>query len=55
MFDLIVVLIPGLPLLAALANGLNMLLGGRYSEVVVHRLAVGSIFLSFLGSVWVLV
>ena len=55
MFDLIVVLIPGLPLLAALANGLNMLLGGRYSEVVVHRLACGSIFLSFLGSVWVFV
>ncbi|MDP9437661.1 MAG: NADH-quinone oxidoreductase subunit L [Actinomycetota bacterium] len=53
-FDLIVILILGLPLLAALANGLNMLLGGRYSGGVVHRLACGAIFLSFLGSLWVL-
>ncbi len=55
MFDLIVVLIPGLPLLAALANGLNTLLGERYSGVAVHRLACGSIFLSFLGALWVFV
>ena len=55
MFELIVVLIVGLPLLAALANGLNALFGERYSAVAVHRLACGSIFLSFLGSLWVFV
>ncbi len=54
MFYLIVALIPGLPLLAALANGLNTLVGGRYSWRVVQRLASGSIFLSFVGSLWVL-
>jgi len=53
MFDVIVALIPGLPLLAALANGLNALAGERYSRRAVQRLAAASIFLSFLGVLWV--
>jgi len=53
--DVIVPLIPGLPLLAALANGLNALAGERYSRRIVQRLAVGSILLAFLGALWVLV
>lgn len=54
MFGLIVALIPGFPLLAALANGLNALVGGWYSWRVEQRLASGSIFLSFVGAIWVL-
>ena len=54
MFGLIVALIPGLPLLAALANGVNALVGERYSWRIVQRLTSGSIFLSFIGSLWVL-
>jgi NADH-quinone oxidoreductase subunit L len=53
MYDVIVALIPGLPLLAALANGLNALAGERYSRRAVHWLAAASIFLSFLGVLWV--
>ena len=55
MFDLIVVLIPGLPLLAALANGVNALLGERYSRTVITRLAWGAALGSFLGTLYVLV
>lgn len=55
MFELLVVLIVGLPLLAALANGINALFGERYSYVVVYRLACGAILLSFLGALWVFV
>jgi len=54
-FDLIVVLIPGLPLLAALANGVNALLGERYSRTVIPRLAWGAALGSFLGTLYVLV
>jgi NADH-quinone oxidoreductase subunit L len=54
-FELLVVLIVGLPLLAALANGINALFGERYSYVVVYRLACGAILLSFLGALWVFV
>jgi len=54
-FDVVVALIPGLPLLAALANGLNALLGERYSPRVVQRLAAGSILFAFLGALWVFV
>ena len=45
MFDLLVLLIPGLPLVAVLLNGL---LGSRYSREAAHRLAWGSVGLSFL-------
>ncbi|MGH3088671.1 MAG: NADH-quinone oxidoreductase subunit L [Rubrobacteraceae bacterium] len=55
MFELLVILIVGLPLLAALANGINALFGERYSYVVVYRLACGAILVSFLGAVWVFV
>lgn len=54
MYELIVTLIPLFPLLAALANGLNILAGYRYSHEIAHRLAWGAILLSFLCSVWVL-
>ncbi|TSA04541.1 MAG: NADH-quinone oxidoreductase subunit L, partial [Nitrospiraceae bacterium] len=54
MYDLIVTLIPVFPLLAVLANGLNVMLGHRYSHDIAHRLAWGSVLLSFLCSVWVL-
>ena len=53
MYDLIVILIPVLPLLAVLANGLNVLLGHRYSDAVAHRLAWGSVLASFLCALWV--
>ncbi|MBA2435990.1 MAG: NADH-quinone oxidoreductase subunit L [Chthoniobacterales bacterium] len=54
MFDLIVILIPGLPLLAALANGVNALLGERYSRILIPRLAWGAALGSFLGTLYVL-
>ncbi|HEX2055958.1 MAG TPA: NADH-quinone oxidoreductase subunit L, partial [Nitrospiraceae bacterium] len=43
--DLIVKLIPLFPLIAVILNGL---LGHRYSHGFAHRLAWGSVFLSFL-------
>jgi NADH-quinone oxidoreductase subunit L len=52
-FDLIVILIPVFPLLAVAANGLNVLLGHRYSDVMAHRVGWGSVLLSFLCAVWV--
>jgi len=52
-FDQIVILIPVLPLVAVLANGLNVLLGHRYSDQVAHRLAWGSVLASFLCALWV--
>jgi len=52
-FDFIVALIPGLPLVAALGNGVNALIGERYSWRVVQRVASGSLFLSLLGCLWV--
>ena len=42
--DLLIKLIPLLPLLAVIANGL---LGSRYSHETAHRLAWGSVGLSF--------
>ncbi|WP_447973712.1 NADH-quinone oxidoreductase subunit L [Nitrospira sp. Kam-Ns4a] len=45
MFELLVILIPAVPLAAVLLNGL---LGHRYSHGVAHRLAWGSVGLSFL-------
>src|SRR5213593_1893568 len=53
MFDLIVILIPLFPLLAVLANGLNVMLGHRYSDEIAHRLGWGSVLLSFVCSLWV--
>jgi NADH-quinone oxidoreductase subunit L len=47
-FDLLVVLIPALPLAAVLLNGL---LGHRYSPELAHRLAWGSVGLSFLCAI----
>ena len=48
--DLLIKLIPVFPLLAVIANGL---LGSRYSHEVAHRLAWGSVGLSFLCTVGV--
>jgi len=52
-FDRIVILILVFPLLAVLANGLNVMLGRRYSDEVVHRIGWGSVLLSFVCSLWV--
>ncbi len=52
MFDLLVLLIPLFPLLAVLANGLY---GSRYSHELAGRLSVGSVGLSFLCTLGVLV
>ncbi|HJU05113.1 MAG TPA: NADH-quinone oxidoreductase subunit L, partial [Nitrospiraceae bacterium] len=52
MFDLLVILIPALPLAAVLLNGL---LGHRYSHDLAHRLAWGSVGLSFLLAIAVFV
>jgi len=49
--DLIVLLIPVLPLIAALVNGL---LGHRYTPALAARLAVGAVGLSFLCAIAVL-
>jgi NADH-quinone oxidoreductase subunit L len=50
-FDLLVILIPAFPLAAVLLNGL---LGNRYSQDVAHRLAWGSVGLSFICAIAVL-
>ena len=50
MTDLLIKLIPVFPLLAVLLNGF---LGRRYSQEVVHRLAWGSVGLSFLCTIGV--
>ncbi|MBI4401000.1 MAG: NADH-quinone oxidoreductase subunit L [Nitrospirae bacterium] len=50
MFDLLVILIPALPLVAVLLNGL---LGNRFSHDAAHRLACGSVGLSFLSAILV--
>ena len=52
MFDLLVLLIPIFPLLAVLANGI---LGARYSTELAGRMAFGSVGLSFLCTLGVLV
>jgi NADH-quinone oxidoreductase subunit L len=48
--DLLIKLIPVFPLLAVIANGL---FGSRYSHEVAHRLAWGSVGLSFLCTIGV--
>ncbi|MGH7254433.1 MAG: proton-conducting transporter membrane subunit, partial [Nitrospirales bacterium] len=50
--DLLVILIPAFPLLALLLNGL---LGHRYAHDTAHRLAWGSVLLSFLCALVVFV
>ena len=50
LFEVIVLLIPLFPLAAVLLNGL---LGRRYSHEVAHRLAWGSVGLSFLCAITV--
>ncbi len=52
MVDLLVLLIPLFPLLAMLLNGL---LGSRYSHEAAHRLAWGSVGLSFLCAIAVFI
>jgi len=52
-FDQIVILIPLLPLIAVLINGLNVMLGRRYPDGIAHRLAWGSVLLSFVCALWV--
>jgi len=52
--DVVVALIPGLPLLAALVNGTLALLPLRYPARLASRLAWGSILLSLVGSCWAL-
>ena len=52
MTDLLIKLIPLFPLLAVILNGL---LGRRYSHAVAHRLAWGSVGLSFLCTIAVFV
>jgi len=54
-FDIVVAAIPGLPLLAALANGVNGVLGERYPRALQVRVSSGAILLSFLGASWILV
>ena len=51
--DLVVTLIVALPLLAAVVNGINLLMGDRLHYQVVQRVTCGSILLSFIGAVWV--
>jgi NADH-quinone oxidoreductase subunit L len=50
--DLLIKLIPVFPLLAVIANGL---LGSRYSQEIAHRLAWGSVGLSFLCTIGVFI
>ncbi len=52
MFDLLVLLIPVSPLVAVVLNGLA---GHRYSHEAAHRLAWGSVGLSFLCAIWVFI
>src|SRR5207253_2813015 len=50
MYDLIVILIPLFPLLAVLANGLNVMLGHRYSHDIAHRIGWVSVLLLVMGN-----
>ena len=54
-FDLAVLLIPGLPLAAALATGVGTLLSDGYPRRLVERSTAGAILGSFLAALWVLV
>jgi len=54
MYDLIVILIPVFPLVGMLANGLNVMLGHRYSDEKAAWIGCGSVFLSAGCAFWVL-
>ncbi|MBA2370034.1 MAG: NADH-quinone oxidoreductase subunit L, partial [Chloroflexi bacterium] len=53
-FDLVVLLIPGLPLAAALATGVGALLSDGYPRRLIERSTAGAILGSFLAALWVL-
>ena len=54
MYDLIVILIPVFPLVGVLINGLNVMLGHRYSDEKAAWIGCGSVFLSACCAFWVL-
>jgi len=54
-FDAAVLLIPGLPLAAALATGVGALLSDAYPRRLIERSTAGAILVSFLAALWVLV
>jgi len=54
MYDLIVILIPVFPLVGVLVNGLNVMLGHRYSDEKAAWIGCGSVFLSACCAFWVL-
>src|SRR6266581_1016322 len=54
MYDLIVILIPLFPLVAFLANGLNVMRGHRSSDEKAAWIGCGSVFLSACCAFWVL-
>jgi len=53
-FDLVVILVVAFPLIAAVANGLNLVAGERYwGWRQVQRLTCGMLFASFVGTLWI--
>ena len=53
MFETVVLLIVGLPLLAAIVNGLSLFAGDRLGYRVVQNVTCGAVILSFIGCLWV--
>ena len=54
-FDAAVLLIPGLPLAAALATGVGALVSDSYPRRLIERSTAGAILGSFLAALWLLV
>ena len=52
-YNLIVSLIVLLPLLAAVVNGLNLLMGEKFHYKTVQSITVNAVLLAFIGSIWV--
>jgi len=52
-FNLIVTLIPAIPLLAALVNGLALLFGDKLHYRNVQNITLWAVFASFVGALWV--
>jgi len=53
-FDSVIILIVAFPLIAAVANGLNLVAGERFwGWKQVQRLTCGMLFASFVGTLWV--
>jgi len=52
-YNLIVTAIVALPLLAAIVNGISLLMGEKLHYRTVQGITVNAILLSFIGSVWV--